>query len=79
MITADRIGIRLGLVAIGVAHLLVAPAMAQDNQTRRASATSRSESARRAGRSSVREYETGNGESCRKRPRPSRARRSNGE
>jgi Flp pilus assembly protein TadD len=37
MITADRDFIRLGLAAIGVVHLLCAPAMAQDNQTRRAS------------------------------------------
>ena len=37
MITADRDFIRLGLVAIGVVHLMCAPAMAQDNKTRRAS------------------------------------------
>jgi len=39
MITADRVFIRWGLVAIGVAHLLSSPAMAQDNQARRASPT----------------------------------------
>lgn len=36
--SAERILSRLGLAAIGVVHLLCAPAVAQDNQTQRASA-----------------------------------------